>query len=718
MLNLTNRGGRIAVHEIAIGAASINCGALTINDNGGDEQSLISISTGTLTVRGDITMNSTTNLNQINITSTGRINIKGNFNANGTFSPGTNSTIAYNGVGNQNIRSATYANLIIDSTGTKSLVQDVAVSGTTTLTSGNLDINGFTLTLNGAVNRTSGFIRGSSTSSLIIGGTAANASLAFDQTSSSTRSLSNFTNTRANGSTISNALEIIDSINVSNGTISSGGNITLISTASNTARVARISNGGISGNVIAQRFIPGGTGKRKWRFLSSPVTTGTGINLTQYIDDIHVTGAGGSTNGFDDCSCLPSIRFYNETINGVADSGWRNPSSINYQVNTGFAVEVFVRGSRNTSNPFIGTSVPDNATIDYIGTINSGAININLSYTNNGLTNSDGFNLVGNPYPSQIDWMATGWTKTNIDRYFWSYNPDATNPIYGVFDPNSGIGTNGVTRYIPSGMGFFVRANNSGAQLGFSETIKSTNTPYNFFKGSVAATSKYPFIRLVAGDSLIRDEAILIFDSTASHNATDLSDVMKLFNTSINFYSKSKENKNLAMNQIPYPNSIKEDTVNFSLFSFQDGVIRVGEYNIDISELVGIPEWLGIDLLDRYTNTRTDIKNNSYSFNIENATGAHGNNRLAIILYKKPTGIESHRKDFKLYPNPANNIINISSSDIVIENIKIFDLNTTLIKDINYNLNTIDISDIAAGIYFVQIQTAKGIETHKVIISK
>lgn len=719
IFNTISSNGNLKINALNINSSSVNCGSITMAENSGDEISVINITTGSLTVRGNITMNSVNNLNQINITGAGRINIKGNFNSNGTFSPGTTSTIAYNGVSNQTIRSATYANLIIDSTLNKTMAGDVIVNSTLSLTSGNLVINGNRLTLNGAVNRSAGFISGSNTSSLTIAGSAANASLFFDQTNSTTNSLSNLVNTRNNGITVSNTLNIIDSINVSNGTINSNGNITLISTSTKTARVARIISGGISGNITAQRYIPGGVGKRRWRFLSSPVNVSGSISLTDYIDDIHVTGMGGSTNGFDNCNCLPSIRFYNETINAIADSGWRNPSTINYTVNTGFAVEVFVRGSRNTPDPFVGTSTPDNATIDYTGTLNSGAININLSYTNNAKPTSDGFNLVGNPYASQIDWMASGWTKTNIDRYFWSYDPRSTTPVYGVFDPNSGLGTNGVTRYIPSGIGFFVKANNTGAQLGFTESIKANNTPYNFFKNNNTSSSLFPFLRFNAGDSLMNDEAIIIFDSTASANALDPSDVMKLFNPNINFYSKSKENKNLAINQIAFPNNSKEDTINFSMFVFKDTAIRVGQYNLSLTEMVDIPAWLGIDILDRYSNTRTDIKNNSYDFNIENKTGSHGNNRLAIILYRKTTGIDNQNKLFSIHPNPAQNIIKISNNNIDIEKIQIFNINSQLIKEFNSNLNSeneINITELTNGLYFMHIQSNRGTEVHKIII--
>jgi len=79
-----------------------------------------------------------------------------------------------------------------------------------------------------------------------------------------------------------------------------------------------------------------------------------------------------------------------------------------------------------------------------------------------------GFNLVGNPYPSSIDWAATsGWTRNNLftsgsGNDMWIWNPEAEN--YGVYNSAdaSGVGTNAVTRYIPAMQGFFVRAQTAG----------------------------------------------------------------------------------------------------------------------------------------------------------------------------------------------------------------------------------------------------------------
>jgi autotransporter-associated beta strand protein len=64
-----------------------------------------------------------------------------------------------------------------------------------------------------------------------------------------------------------------------------------------------------------------------------------------------------------------------------------------------------------------------------------------------------GWNLVGNPFPSAIDWLASdGWTKTHITGSFYV----RSNGNYGVFT-SDGIGTVSTTQYISSMQAFWVR---------------------------------------------------------------------------------------------------------------------------------------------------------------------------------------------------------------------------------------------------------------------
>ena len=76
-------------------------------------------------------------------------------------------------------------------------------------------------------------------------------------------------------------------------------------------------------------------------------------------------------------------------------------------------------------------------------------------------------------------------------------------------------------------------------------------------------------------------------------------------------------------------------------------------------------------------------------------------------------------KSFKVYPNPVNNIVSISSgSEVSFDAISITDINGRIVKSINYNKVSeaiLNISDLNSGIYFLKIKTAEGIVDKKII---
>ena len=74
------------------------------------------------------------------------------------------------------------------------------------------------------------------------------------------------------------------------------------------------------------------------------------------------------------------------------------------------------------------------------------------------------------------------------------------------------------------------------------------------------------------------------------------------------------------------------------------------------------------------------------------------------------------KKDLTLYPNPVSNeLYLIINNDIVVENISLFDLSGKLLKSVTGNINSIDMSDVMSGNYFVRIITNDGIYNKKII---
>jgi len=68
--------------------------------------------------------------------------------------------------------------------------------------------------------------------------------------------------------------------------------------------------------------------------------------------------------------------------------------------------------------------------------------------------------------------------------------------------------------------------------------------------------------------------------------------------------------------------------------------------------------------------------------------------------------------DFKLYPNPVENILNIQTNDKISE-LTIYDLNGKIV--LQSNQNQVDVSILQAGFYTIKISTEKGVGFQKLI---
>lgn len=70
--------------------------------------------------------------------------------------------------------------------------------------------------------------------------------------------------------------------------------------------------------------------------------------------------------------------------------------------------------------------------------------------------------------------------------------------------------------------------------------------------------------------------------------------------------------------------------------------------------------------------------------------------------------------NFTMYPNPAQNYIHIETQS-PIETLKIFDINGAVVKHIKGAKANIDVSNLAAAIYYIQVHTAKGKAIRKLV---
>ena len=93
-----------------------------------------------------------------------------------------------------------------------------------------------------------------------------------------------------------------------------------------------------------------------------------------------------------------------------------------------------------------------------------------------------------------------------------------------------------------------------------------------------------------------------------------------------------------------------------------------------------------------------------------NTTRSNAKDNFVLV----PTGIKANVLfDVNLFPNPAKDLLHISTSNQLITSVKVYDITARLLGQVSLqnNDNKIDISikDFASGIYLAEIQTAKGI---------
>ncbi|MGI4897512.1 MAG: T9SS type A sorting domain-containing protein [Janthinobacterium lividum] len=620
---------------------------------------------------------------------------------------------------------AANVNLRFSQTGTENIIHDFTINksagsinlldggnlqarNTFTLTNGNLKIGTGTLRLTGTI-RTSltGTLSGSPNSNLFIGNDAVTtaATIFFNQDDPLNHSLKTYTQARNGTITLGNALDIYNSVDINSTStaniLNTASNLTLISNETGTARVNNLGSAAITDSVIVQRFIKGGNiARRSYRLLSSPVyqVNNASSGLRRYYfsrlqDQILVTGSGGTANGFDASPTNgPTIWKYNEPAAASAAQDFipisrisKNHSNTTQDfLTSGNGFFLFFRGDRinnvtnKTSPPF---PVPENVVLNYKGLLNQGNITVTapyngttnlLSYTNKSETN-DGFNLIGNPYASAIDWELSGSSGsaimlTNINPTIYILDPVTKN--YGTYT-KGGVSTGAATRYIASGQGFFVKANAANPAITFTEAAKTTDTSNPSVLGGKTPLA-IDFLRLnLQKDSLNQDDILLTFKDGQSESYNPEEDVDDLpgMNATVSLSSlNNKEQKNLAVNALPLAKQVK------AIALFADVAIS-GNYHLKLTDLSDNFKNKSVFLKDNFTADSVDLrKQPDYTFFIDkNNAATFGSNRFVVYFLQDSTVISTTKSTVVtlnlkntlpvftgvlLFPNPATTEIN------------------------------------------------------------
>ncbi len=393
---------------------------------------------------------------------------------------------------------------------------------------------------------------------------------------------------------------ITHTLTLTNGTFTTNDSLYLRSDATRTARVAEVTGGSASGDFIVERYIP--IASNNWRMLSAPVQ---GATLEQWDDDLITTGFTGSQY-----PSFPfiSVFFYDETELGTAGTGFEAPSNITDAIPNAGGAWVYMG--------------PSPVTVDVVGEIHTGTVNFPVTYTDDPGegASEDGWNLVGNPYPSAIDWDASsGWTKTNLNDAIYIWDGELSQYRSYV----NGVGSNGGTSTIASMQSFFVQANAASPVLSSTESVKYSGDA-EFVDAPQTAVN---LLRLGVKAWDYSDEAILRFHPRSTVGFDRQWDAFKTY--SRDPYAPSIAT---AMPSGNYAiNCVNTEELNEGI----DVEVRVGWpgiHTIELREVPKLPDNYCLYLEDLVTSEHHPI-DSGYSFSVFLDTG-NTQLRFRIHAYK------------------------------------------------------------------------------------
>jgi hypothetical protein len=432
----------------------------------------------------------------------------------------------------------------------------------------------------------------------------------------------------------------------------------------------------------------------KYHYISSPIP---GRTAADWNDNVTIN-FGANTNMY----------YYNETVPDTSVKvGWTGVTALTQplQTMTGYALyfKAFPTTVIDVSGPY--THNP--------GTISSGTLTNTKSTIPTFKPASDGWNHMGNPFPSTIDWnAASGWTKTGLDNavYYW----DPRNNRFSAYV--AGVGTNGGTRYIGSMQGFFVKVSTSGGTGSLSMTNAVRTAAINVDVWRTASDESV--LRLTATSGATSDETIVrLLDSTTTTFDGEF-DAYKMMNEgqTPSLYTQYNAD-NYAINSIP--STSFNETIPVTL-----DTKFTGSYVFN-ANITGFESADSVIFVDKVTNTKQDLRiNPTYAVDLAKGNYANRfyiqyNKKEAIVTDTKPGVLSAiNVYSFEQKVTIDFNNVKVSTADIMIFDAK----GNAVYKAKNQSVTSgkveIGLPFVSSGIYIVKIESGQASKTQEVYITK
>lgn len=525
---------------------------------------------------------------------------------------------------------------------------------------------------------------------------------------------------------------------VGTGVLNTGNKLTLIcdtlgysgriSAISSNAATPLISNPTSSPSAADSMILKTYYDRKAFRFFGNPFKDN--LSLLQFCDndlDIDITGSGGTSNGFSKttASNSPSVFYYSE-----ANNKWTAYTNATSQtIPVGFGASIYVMNRKGQALLNDGAATPEMASVSLGGGFRSGDITTTLS------NSANGWNLIANPYPSNIniDHNSITWNNANAAIYMY----DRKNKNFESYTRGSGSSGN-LGNIIPMGAAFLVQAGgNSGssASVVFAESCKTGATnkkntnSYNPFLAEIDSLKNQFRIGIRNENStgnFEEDKCLFLFANhlDATDNFDGKYDAWDLKGDVVNLGVIAKNGSKLSISSYPQVPS-KYTNIPLSVWAKDTGKFSINYYSV-----ANLDSNTEMFLRDKYLNKVHSIQNTPYFFNVTNNNATMGDNRFELfpVLAKSSTNHLAEEQNIQIIPNPAQSgkatalsIPEFVKGKITVD---IYDMSGKLLKstgiDVSQNENIVNLGnlELPSNMYLVSILTNTHTFTQKMIISE
>jgi hypothetical protein len=382
-----------------------------------------------------------------------------------------------------------------------------------------------------------------------------------------------------------------------NGKLTVDGELILESPINSGPGASLIDNGVLSGSgeIQVHRFLKGGV----YHYISTPLQAGGNASSSLFTS----TGYGAFN---------PNFYLYNQAADLDANEATSPQPYDASELISGW--EMAHHGSGGAAIPLNrrqGYSTYDvvGRNIIFRGLTNTGTIDIDsLGFTNNDPQPIedpdpenlyDGWHLVGNPYPSTLDWdLIVEDGLTNLDNGIFVWDKDQ----YAGYKDGISVMSQNLDNRIAPMQGFFVKANAGSAGFKIRNSYRTHGMP-DYLKSGKSTPN---MLKLKASANGFDDYIAIRFKNGATDGYDNDSDLIRLYSSNPkvpNLYSISKKSKiGLSLNSLP------EQSMNGCIVPLGLKMGKSDRVNISVSAFNHF-EGIHVHLIDSLKGTSVSIRN-------------------------------------------------------------------------------------------------------------